>query len=270
MRSMTTTFETYEATVGGLRVRYFDRGEGAPVLFLHGWGADTKLVMPLAMKLERLGSYRVIGLDLAGFGESDAPSQAWTVFDYAEHVMAFVDSLGVERFHVFGHSFGGRLSLILGAEHGERLDKIVLANSAGIVESAPLLKQWRLRVYKAVRNGLYGIGAEGLAEALRQHYNARYGSSDFQAVGGVMRETFVKVIQQDLRAYAERIQKPTLLFWGDKDEDTPLSYGRTFEQIIPDAGLVILEGAGHYSYLEQVERCAQVMHYFLNQTGEQS
>jgi pimeloyl-ACP methyl ester carboxylesterase len=67
-----------------------------------------------------------------------------------------------------------------------------------------------------------------------------------------MRQTFVKVVNQDLRGYLPQITAPTLLVWGDEDKDTPLEHGRIMEKEIPDAGLVVFNGAGHYSYLDKL------------------
>ena len=77
-----------------------------------------------------------------------------------------------------------------------------------------------------------------------------------------MRETFVKVVNEDLLPFAARVKPSTLLFWGDQDEDTPLAQGQLLEKTIPDAGLVVWEGAGHYSYLERAADTAQVMDHF--------
>lgn len=77
-----------------------------------------------------------------------------------------------------------------------------------------------------------------------------------------MRETFVKVVNQDLLPHAARVQAPTLLFWGDQDEDTPLWMGQTLEKTMPDAGLIVLEGAGHYSYLERLGEFVRVVDHF--------
>ena len=249
-------FELNELTIAEAII-----GEGQPLLMLHGWGANIDLVWPLAERLAPLG-YQVYALDLPGFGESDEPPAAWSVFDYANFVGDYVDYHGLESVFLFGHSFGGRLSLILGAEQSHRIKKIVLADSAGIVAKAPLSKRLRLNTYKSIRDGLYKIGAKGTADQLRAAYNAKYGSSDLQSTSGVMRETFIKVVNQDLQDYAKRIQPSTLLIWGDQDEDTPLSYAHTFEKLIPDAGLVVHEGAGHYSYLDRLPETVRIMDYF--------
>ena len=216
---------------------------------LHGWGANIGLLWPLAERLVGLG-YRVYVMDMPGFGDSDLPPVAWTVHDYARFVMDYADHHNLERFYLFGHSFGGRLGLILGAEHHDRVIKMVLADSAGIPLKRPLMSQLRLKSYKGIRDGLAQVGLKKLAEILRNWYNNRYGSSDFQNVSGVMRETFVKVVNEDLKEYAIRGRVPTLLIWGELDEDTPLWQGELLEKLIPDAGLVVFPDAGHYSYLE--------------------
>ncbi len=235
-----------------------------PILMLHGWGANLKLMQPLAERLYALG-YAVYCFDFPGFGASDPPPTAWSVADYAKFVIAYIDAHGLDRVSVFGHSFGGRVSLILGAEYPARIAKIALADAAGVPQKKSGSADVRLKTYKAIRDGLYGVGAKGIADQLRGWYNRRYGSADFQAASGVMRETFVKVVNEDLRPYASRIQAPTLLFWGDQDEDTPLWQGRELEALIPDAGLIVYEGAGHYSYLERLADTARTLDYFLKQ-----
>lgn len=236
--------------------------DGIPILMLHGWGANRELIWPLAERLLRL-HYRVYVPDLPGFGQSPAPDVAWSVFDYANFVMNYLDSQHLDRVHFFGHSFGGRLGLILGAEHPERIHKMILADSAGIRPQPSKTSQIRLKTYKSIRGGLQKIGLNTLSGQLSDWYNRRYGSADFQAASGVMRETFVKVVNQDLLSYAARVRPSTLLLWGDQDKDTPLEQGQLLEKTIPDAGLVVLKGAGHYSYLDQVGDCVRIIDHFL-------
>ncbi|MCC6612105.1 MAG: alpha/beta hydrolase [Anaerolineae bacterium] len=248
-------------TVDGLRTAHIVFGEqGTSVIALHGWGANADLVAPLATWLAAQG-FRVFVPDLPGFGQTEPPPGAWSVHDYANFVNHYMDAVDVERAHFFGHSFGGRLSLVLGAECADRVDKIVLANSAGVPPRPNHRGQLRLNVYKAIRDTLYRIGARGLADSLRDWYVERYGSADYKSAG-VLRETFVKVIGEDLLPYAARIRASTLLIWGVKDEDTPLWQGQTLEQTIPDAGLIVYEDAGHYSYLDRLSDTARTMVYF--------
>lgn len=234
---------------------------GIPVVMLHGWGANVDLLRPLAARLAPLG-YTVHLLDLPGFGQSAPPPHAWTVHDYKAFVLAYLDALGLERVYLFGHSFGGRLGLLLGADHAERFFKMVLADSAGVRPKTPLPTRLRLTAYKTTRETLRKIGMGALADKLSAWYSARYGSSDYKEASGVMRETFVKVVNEDLLPYAARVKLSTLLLWGDRDEDTPLWQGRLLEKTIPDAGLVVFEGAGHYSYLDKLADATRVIDYF--------
>jgi pimeloyl-ACP methyl ester carboxylesterase len=234
---------------------------GDTVLMLHGWGANLDLMLPLGERLANL-NYRVYIPDLPGFGETQPPPVSWSVGDYVLFVLAYLDHHRLERVHLFGHSFGGRLSLVLGAEHADRIGKIVLSNSAGVRPKTPLTSQIRLNSYKTIRNRLREIGLNLLADRLQVWYTARYGSADYRSASGVMRETFVKVVGENLLPYAARMKPSTLLLWGDKDEDTPLWQGKLLEKTIPDAGLVVYEGAGHYAYLERLAEAARVTHYF--------
>lgn len=232
-----------------------------PILLLHGWGASSALMWTAAQQLANQG-WKAYTLDLPGFGATPAPSSAWSVFDYANFVLHFMDALELDCVHLIGHSFGGRLGLILGSQHADRFDKIALSDAAGIPPKHDPVTSARLSIYKAIRDGLTKVGARGLSNKLREWYAKQYGSADYQAVSGVMRETFVKVVNENLLPLAANVSRPTLLFWGDQDEDTPLWMGKTLEKTIPDAGLIVFEGAGHYAYLERLGDFIRIVDHF--------
>jgi len=206
-------------------------------------------------------------LDLPGFGKSNPPPVGWSVLDYAKLVIAYLDSQNLAQVHLIGHSFGGRVGLILGAEFAERIDKMVLIDSAGIRTPLSASSKLRLKSYRAGLNMLERMGMRQQADQLRAWYAGRYGSRDYKAASGVMRETFVKVVNEDLLTYAARVAVPTLLMWGDQDQDTPLWQGQKLEDTIPDAGLVVWEGAGHYSYLDRLADTVRVIDHFFKQNG---
>jgi pimeloyl-ACP methyl ester carboxylesterase len=249
--------------INGLQTAQVVLGHSAnpPVVMLHGWGAHIDLMLPLA---QRLTDFRVYILDLPGFGQTQRPPTAWGVIDYAQFVIAYLDFHHLDKVFLFGHSFGGRLGLVLGAEHPNRLIKMALADSAGV--KSPPSGQTRLKAYKFAQNALRTVGMGSQADQLRAWYSDRYGSADYKAADGVMRETFVKVVNEDLLPYAARVRVSTLLLWGDQDEDTPLWQGQTLEKTIPDAGLVVFEGAGHYSYLDKLTETTRVVDYFFKQS----
>jgi pimeloyl-ACP methyl ester carboxylesterase len=86
-----------------------------------------------------------------------------------------------------------------------------------------------------------------------------------------MRGTLVRLVNEDLRTLLPHLHLPVLLIWGDADSETPLADGRLMERLIPDAGLVVFEGAGHYAYLEQTGRFCRIVEVFLaDAQGERS
>lgn len=236
---------------------------GLPVVLLHGWGASSDLMKPVMERMINAGC-SMYAPDLPGFGESEAPRTAWTVFDYAQWVRHYLAAIRVERANLIGHSFGGRLGIILGADDRLLIEKLILADAAGVPPKRPLSGRIRLATYKSVRRLLNAIGAKATADRLAGWYNRRFGSADYQQTSGVMRETFVNVVNEDLRQSASRVRVPTLLIWGDRDEDTPLWQGKTLESLIPDAGLVVFEGAGHYSYLDHLNDFIRITRHFFS------
>ena len=248
-----------EIFIKGVRVRERVVGEGAPLLMAHGWGASIDLLQPLALPLSRLG-YQCLMFDLPGFGESDEPEQAFTIFDYASFCIDYLDHHNLKSVNFFGHSLGGRIGLILAAEHSQRIKKMALSNSAGIREKPATLKRFRLQAYHKFRHGLESIGAAGAAARLRRLYINRYGSPDYRNASPVMRQTLIQVVNENLLPFAARVSVPTILVWGDADQDTPLWMGRKLEETIPDAALIVHEGAGHYAYLDFPDKTTAIMH----------
>ena len=252
---------TVPRTIDGLTTGTAVLGEGKPVLALHGWGGAIHSFWPVAEQLAPRG-YQVHVLDLPGFGASELPPHPWGVADYSRFVRCYLDSAGIERADLLGHSFGGRISLVLAAEHPDRVRKLVLASSAGIRATPGLRQRVRGAGARAIRTTLDQLGLNGLRESLRRRYNERYASDDYLNAGA-LRETFLRVIDEDLTPYAERIQAPTVLIWGDQDADTPLWQGRRLEQVIPDAGLIVFQGAGHFAYLERLPEYLRIVDHVL-------
>lgn len=247
--------------VGDLRVGVYVLGQGEPIILLHGWGGSSANFLPVISRLSQEG-FACHVLDLPGFGMSDLPSQAWDVPRYAQFVKDYMDFADLPKASLIGHSFGGRISLVLGAECPERIKKLVLVNSAG-VRLPPSLKT---RFYTLGRRAIFAMLKLPLMKRfeppLRRWFRQKFGSADYLSAGALA-ETFKQVVNQDLTGYAKRITAPTLLIWGDLDHETPIQAARILESAIPDAGLVIFEGAGHFSYLDRPLEFVRIVTRFL-------
>lgn len=249
--------EPESVEVGGHTTRVLERGSGDPVVVLHGWGGRIESMQPV---IDCLASYfRVVAMDLPGFGGSPAPRGAWGTPDYAAYVTDVLASRGVERAHFVGHSYGAKTSLYLAATRPALIDKLVLQASSGL-RTPPSFKARAKRTASRVGKVAGRMGPPG--RALRQAIYERVSSSDYRDAGA-MRPTLVKVVNEDLKPLLPRVKASTLLIWGSEDDAVPLSHARTMESHIPDAGLVVFEGAGHFAYLDERDRFCVVVRHFL-------
>ncbi|MBN1679709.1 MAG: alpha/beta hydrolase [Anaerolineae bacterium] len=237
-------------------------GEGCPVLALHGWGGEIQSFWPVAERLAPKG-YQVHLLDLPGFGKSDLPPEPWAVADYMRFVLAYLDANKLERVSILGHSFGGRISLMLAAKHPERVNKMVLAASAGL-RTQPTLRHRILQIgARIIRQLLETLRLYAWRDRLQERFNRRFASEDY-LTAGPLRDTFVRVINEDLTPIARQIQAPTVLIWGDQDTETPLWQGRRLEELIPDAGLIVFQGTGHFAYQQHIGDYIRIVDHFLS------
>ncbi|MBR5452493.1 MAG: alpha/beta hydrolase [Clostridia bacterium] len=249
----------------GINVSYRREGNGDEFFFLfHGWGAPLSLYERTISELSV--KYTVIAPEFPGFGETPEPTSPWGMEEYTRFAIEFIRSFGAERVVLYGHSFGGRV-IIKMTEMGElpfEIEKIILVDSAGIKPKKSLAVKAKIAVYKTGKWALGLPPVKALFPRALEKFQSRSGSSDYRAASPAMRQCFTRVVNEDLTHLLSRISAPTLLIWGDKDDSTPLSDGKLMESLIPDAGLVVLEGAGHYSFLEQPYIYLAVLRSFLS------
>jgi len=246
--------------IGGIKTRCRASGVGEPILLLHGWGGSIESMELLFARLER--HYAVFTIDFPGHGKSGLPPRAWSVSDFSEYVLRVMDALHLQRPHIIAHSFGGRVVIKLAASHPERVGKIILVDSAGI--QLPRSSKYYLRFLLA-KIGKYlakHCGRSG-EFACRRIYRA-IESKDY-ASAGPLRETFVKVVNEDLSPMLPHIKAPTLLIWGADDKETPVSAAKVMERLIPNTRLIIFKNAGHFSYVDQYSKFCLVVEKFLRE-----
>lgn len=249
--------ETSTVVAAGHPTRVLDTGRGDAVVILHGWGGRIESMAPVVSCLA--SRCRALAFDLPGFGESPPPPAGWGTPDYAAFVRAVLAHTGITHAHFVGHSFGGKTSLYLAATQQGVVDKLVVVDPSGL-RSAPSAKVRAKRALSRAGKALGLAGPPGRA-AQRALYR-RISSSDYQEAGP-LRPTLVRVVNEDLTSLLPAVSSPTLIVWGSEDEAVPVAHGRTMERLIPDAGLVLFEGAGHFPYLDERDRFCRIVRHFL-------
>ncbi|MDR1285783.1 MAG: alpha/beta hydrolase [Campylobacteraceae bacterium] len=199
------------------------------ILFLHGWGADKELMKGVFGKF--LKDYRHIYLDLPGFGNSSI-KEALNSFDVKDIVKEFLSSIGKDPQIVVGHSFGGKIALLLNPEN------IVLLSSSGIVLPKRLWVKMKIAFFKIAK-----------FFALKRFYKI-FASKDVKDMNFTMYEMFKKVVDEDMSEYFRDYKGRAILFWGKDDSATPVISARKINTLIQKSTLFELEG-DHFFFLNK-------------------
>ncbi len=259
------TFE-YE----GLKMNYeiFESDEAKannhkPLLLLHGWMAEINAWAPVFQFFMK--TRKVYVIDFPGQkGKSDKLKEVWGIPEYAKMVEEFIKAQNIVGCDVIGHSFGGRVIIYLASSNNELFNKIILTDAAGVKP--------KFSLKRAIRNAILSCGKHVLGAFMsKEKYEQKvkgarkmFGSTDYAELDSeVARETFKKVVNLDLTDRLDKIQNSTLLIWGENDTDTPLYMAKKMEQMIKDSWLVVLENAGHFSYLDNPNKYLLVANEFL-------
>lgn len=200
--------------------------EGERVVLLHGWGGDMRSFYGVYDYLTRSG---VPAINLAF--PKEVP-EFWGICDYAAYIKGFLKSVGAENPALIGHSFGGRVALILASEGFA--SKLMLVDAAGLkprgVKRA--FKMFKIRVKKALGGDI-----------------SKYASPDYKALMPAMRPVFKRIVNTHLDGLCEKVTVPTHIVWGRRDKDTPPYMARKFKRTVKNSKLFFLDG-GHYSYID--------------------
>lgn len=254
--------------IDGIRVNYISEkahNDSRPdIVLLHGWGVNIDLFSKIIVHLAPY--FNIYAMDLPGFGKSSEPTVPWNVDNYADFVMKFCEKMGIKRCSLIGHSFGGRI--IIKMMSREKLpftvDKIVLTGSAGIRPQQSLQRKMQNKCYKMLRWLLALQACQKMMPNALEYLRQKNGSADYNAASPIMRQCLVRVVNEDLTPLLHNINVPTLLIWGENDTATPVRDGQIMAKQIPDAGLVVFEGCGHYAFLEQCWRFCRILDSFFH------
>jgi pimeloyl-ACP methyl ester carboxylesterase len=205
-------------------------GRSPRVLALHGWGRTRADWQPVLKGVPSLAA------DLPGCGASPEPPQPRGSREYAELLAPVVADGG---WTVVGHSFGGRVAVQLAAGWPECLDRLVLTG-------VPLLRRTGggkapLSFRLAKRAHRMGLVSEARMEAERR----KHGSADYRSAQGVMRDTLVRLVNEDYRDLLPQVKAPVTMVWGALDTAAPLAMAQEAVELFPNARLVVSDSSGH-------------------------
>jgi pimeloyl-ACP methyl ester carboxylesterase len=218
-----------DGTVFGERL-----GSNAPqVLALHGWRKDHTDLS------EVVTGFDAIALDLAGHGATPEPPVGWGSDDYARSIEKLLDEFPTPPV-VFGHSFGGRVAIHLAAAHPDRIRALVLTGT-------PMLrKPSSKKPALAFRLAKWAYRMHLLSDSQMEAQRRRRGSADYRAAQGVMRDTFVKLVNESYEPQLRAITCPVELVWGEKDTEAGLWQAQEANEMLKNGKLTVVPGGSHW------------------------
>lgn len=245
-------------------------GSGKPLLILHGWGSSSKVMQNPAKNFE--AAHECYLIDFPGFGESPEPKESWAVGNYAELVKSFIhhEINPGNKIDLIVHSYGCRVALKLLSDNSisSTIDKVLITGGAGLKpkrKASYYFRKYAAKTLKLPFQILPGSLRDTGLKYLRQTSVWKsLGSSDYQKLSGVMRETFVKSVTEFFDDVLPAIDHEILLLWGRDDQATPLEQGKRLEKGLKNSALVVIDEAGHYSFLDQPGKFNAIAKAFLD------
>lgn len=238
---------------------YLDGGNEAPVVLLHGYGADKDCFGPLVPFLRK--RHRVIIPDIPGFGEH-APdwSLSYGIHDQVGRLEGFLRAMGLQRFHLMGLSLGGYLAGVYAARFPRRVCTLALIDCAGFTSSVPSDAQ---RLFESAGRNIFLYSDEHELQALIDFLLYRPVKLPAALLGywtrrGLSRQAWRARLFDDLMAggiheldqLAPLIQAPTLVIWGADDRICHVSAVDRILTLVKDCRACIIRGCGHIPMIE--------------------
>ena len=229
------------------------------ILILHGWGSRAENWSRVKELLENQG-YKVFVPDLPGFGENSPLSRAWAIDDYVEWVSEFCEKNNLSQFFLLGHSFGGAVAVKFSLKYPEKVKKMFLVASSGIRR-----KTIKKEILKKIANFLKFFSFLPFYSSIRKiFYKIVIQKSDYPYTEGIMKETYLKIINEDISSCFSEVSVPTIIIWGDKDDVLPVENAYFINQKIKNSDLVIIPGVNHDLERKVPEILAEKIKEFLS------
>ena len=206
-------------------------------MFLHGYLSSGKSFYYQTRFFAR--DFNVFAPDLKGFGDDPDMPYPYSLDDYIEEVKEFIYKNGLKKPSVVAHSFGARIAIKAASMNKGAFYKLVLTGAAGLKPKFGLKKSIKKAAFDILKSFVP-----------RERLKAFY-SKDYNALSAVMKESFKKIVAENLDDRLKFIENPTLLIFGDKDKETPLYMAKRLNRGIADSRLLVVKGAGHFCFIDK-------------------
>lgn len=264
-----------------VKLFYEVKGEGPPVLLIHGFGASTYTWRQIAPELAR--DHRVIAVDMKGFGQSDKPfDENYSVFDQAELLTQLILDRDLHDLTVVGHSFGGGVALVLALDESKRLEgritKLILLDSIAYPQDIPMFfRMLDMPVFSHVGVRMVPPAIQTrIALQIAYLDNSKIEDEEVETYAAPLRTAAGKhaiihsarqIMPEGIEELSRRyklIEQPTLILWCDHDRIVPLDVGLKLRRTLPNATLKLVEECGHMPHEEQPEVTLGLLRDFLD------
>lgn len=250
-------------------VHYTLAGEGKSVLILHGWLSSSRAWKVFQEKLSA-DHFRVIVPDLPGFGQTPLPNaEGWSLDNYLQWVQAFTNRLHQDKiletpFALMGHSFGGRIAIKAAALQALPLASLILVDAAGLLQQPRLEKKIFAKIASGTQKFFEAMNIPPkLIEKFRNLSYQIIRQKDYLRASEEVRKTFRKIVGEDLISFLPKIQVPTLIVWGQKDNLLPVQQAYILQKGIAHSQLTIIPEARHSPQLQSPEQLLSTTVKFL-------
>jgi pimeloyl-ACP methyl ester carboxylesterase len=259
--------------VHGRSIAYDERGDGRPLLLLHGWPTNSR---EWRRQVDGLADeFRVVAWDAPGAGRSSDPPETFRLADWADVLAGFIEALGLQLVHVGGLSWGGGLALELYRRHPTIVRSLILMGAyAGWGGSLPAetvgerLELMERNALAPPRHWVPALIPTLVAEEAPSEIRGELASIIAELHPTATRTALRAFAEADLRDVLPRIDVPTLMLYGAQDVRAPSSVWGPLHSTIPGAELVLIPGVGHMVDMEAPDRVNDELRTFLGTTTE--
>lgn len=248
-----------KVNLNGISLAYERRGNGNPLVLIHGYPLDHSIWNDVLPLLE--SNFDLIAPDLRGFGQSTTVSTPYFMADLAQDIAGLLDALKIEKASLAGHSMGGYVALAFAKAFPARVSGLALVSSQAVADTTER-KEGRYKSAADVTEKGVGVVASAMTDKLSANQNVRdivRPMIERQSVPGVVGALKAMAEREDLNSLLSSFKIPFILIHGDADELIPVDRAREIKAKISTANLYELSGAGHLPMMEFPAKTADAL-----------